>query len=767
MPHSQAVALPVQVRKRDGKTLQSFNATKIETAIRKAWAEAKEPPDEPRLLQIVAKVISTLSNSVTDVEQIQDHVEIMLMKSGKPKVAKAYILYRDKRMVLRLARRKPDPRAVADFIHFSKYARFRPEWSRRELFSETVDRVEAMHLKKFATLPLSDLAEIRVAFGMVREQRVLPSMRTMQFGGIAIERNNNRCYNCTATLIDRPEAFSQAMFLLLSGCGVGYSVQFDHVDKLPVFNRIDMKTVRHYVIDDSIEGWADALHALIMSCVGGYYLEFSYHQIRPAGTPLKTSGGRAPGHLKLKEALERIRELLYTVQGRKLRPVECHRILCHAAEAVLSGGIRRSAMIALFSLEDSEMMYLKTGNWHEKEPWLANANNSVILKRDDVKKKMFKRIFEMTKEWGEPGFFFCSDYDYVTNPCAEIGLNPVLTVTPEILHMLDVRNEQRGKKLPAVELGQKYTGWAFCNLVEMNAAKFESLDDFLKAAYAATIIGTLQSSYTDMPYLGWVSEVIAEREALLGIGMTGMMDAPNIALNPEMQCTVAVKIQEWNAEWAAKIGVRAAARTTCVKPSGTTSLELGSVASGHHAHHARRCIRRVTADELETVFQAFKAVNPHACVRKPDGKWVIEFPVQAPDGAIIKADLGAIQFLDIVRSTQESWVLPGTARPESSPGLNHNVSNTVHVKPDEWDAVAEYLWQNREYFTGVTLVADTNDKMYNFAPHEAITTEADEMRWNQLIANYKPVDYAAVMESEDGTTFTAEPACMGGSCTLT
>jgi ribonucleoside-triphosphate reductase (thioredoxin) len=309
-----------------------------------------------------------------------------------------------------------------------------------------------------------------------------------------------------------------------------------------------------------------------------------------------------------------------------------------------------------------------------------------------------------------------------------------------------------------------FSGWAFCNLCEINAAKLTSLADFLEVAHAATIIGTCQATYTSFPYLGWVSEVIAEREALLGIGMTGMMDAPQIALNPEYQRIVAEKVKEWNAEIAAMIGIRPAARTTCVKPSGTTSLELGCVASGHHAHHARRYIRRVTADELETVFQVFKAANPHMCVRKPDGKWVIEFPVQAPDGAIIKDDLPAIDFLDKVRSTQQNWVMTGTARADVSPQLAHNVSNTVQVKPNEWEKVAEYIWQNRQDFTGITLLSATGDKDFAFCPNEAIATEADEARWNQLVSNYKPVDYTAICEDEDGTNLSGELSCAGGAC---
>jgi len=1142
------------ILKRDGVTTQDFDINKLRSAIEAAWVGVK-PINEKSLTNVVKTVLSSLTSEVVGVETVQNAVELALMYHQEFAVAKAYILYRAHRTELRqMTDKAVDSTGISDYIHAGKYARYVPELLRREVYEETVARVEGMHLHQFPHME----TEIRDAFKLVYAKRVLPSMRSMQFGGAAIKANHNRIYNCSFTLIDRFEAFSEALFLLLSGCGVGYSIQFDHVDKMPAIGYIDTKQVEHHVVGDTIEGWADALRTLFGSFQRGTNLEFSYHQIRAAGIPLKTSGGRAPGHLKLKDSLERIRTVLLAAQGRKLRPIEAHRILCHSADAVLSGGIRRSAMIALFSYEDSEMMYAKTGAWYSSDPWFANANNSVVLKRDEVKKKQFKRIFQMTKQWGEPGFYFTADYDYGTNPCFHpdtrlwtskgyekvgdlfklggpnkvirdvrvgkgdiihgaldrgsfrttvLGVNtaeatpvfltqrkaPIFKLTTEHGHqvrvtgthdfptpqgrrklqdlksgdvlllpsgegtfgsggtldegfllgayvgdgtsdtgaayldlweedfslksyMLDslnnliskvptygtredygpvrwqtqvvsedvsvekvragaVRfsrwldsvsdNEQRsslkervpeavwtgsrdfvigylrglfatdgtvllggsGKKAtlslrltqsndallrdvqmllgmfgvqsrvylrreagyrdmpthktagdvapywceasyelvvnrpniitfmeriglvgpkaeilesrmgqrgsdcrkperfittvlsiePAGEsdvycltqdetncvianglvtgqcaeiglnpkltideplqikllergirtqVGDHYTGWAFCNLCEINAAKFSSYEDFEAAAKAATLIGTLQAAYTQMPYLGWVSEEIAKQEALLGIGMTGMMDAPHISLNPEYQTKVALKIKQWNAEFAAKLGIRPASRTTCVKPSGTTSLELGCVGSGIHAHHARRYIRRVTADELEPMFQHFKSVNPSLCQRKPDGKWVIEFPVQAPEGATIKEDLSAIQFLDMVKSTQQNWVVPGTADSIRSPGLNHNVSNTVTVGPDEWDEVANYLWLNRDLFTGVSLLSVTGDKDFAFSPNEAVITPADEKHWRELVLAYQPVDYSSLIETEDGTSLTAEPACAGGLCSI-
>jgi ribonucleoside-diphosphate reductase alpha chain len=764
----QGGSLSYSVRKRDGITLQPYKPDKVRVAIQNAWRETGAPMSyeaiEDIAQQIEARALLIANDGVIDVEKIQDLVEVTLMKHGHFDVAKAYILYRSKRSEVRQARLQPDPEAVANYIHPGKYARYIPELRRREVFEETVARVESMHLRKFAHVPEVE-GDIRWAFDRVREKRALPSMRSMQFGGTAIESNNNRMYNCTFSFVDRPRVFAEALYLLLCGSGVGFSVQFEHVEKLPALKNIDMKKVRHHTVADSIEGWADALDRLIDSYVRGYYVEFNYSRIRPEGAPLITSGGKAPGHLQLKSSLEAIRGILDEASGRRLRPIECYDIMCHAADAVLSGGIRRSAMICLFSLEDSEMMNAKTGSWYPRHPWRANSNNSVMLKRDEVKKKNFKRIFEMTRQWGEPGFYFCNDYDHGTNPCVEIGLNPVLTIDDDVMQLLEER-VKRGKEMPRVKKGERVTGWAFCNLTEQNAAKFKTFEDFKIAARACAIIGTLQAAYTDMPYLGWVSECIAEREALLGVGMTGIMDSPQIALNREHQREVAQLVIDTNREIAAKIGVRPAARTTCVKPSGTTSLELGCVGSGHHPHHARRYIRRVVANELEPTFIYFRSINPHMCVRKPDGDWVIEFPVQAPDGAVVKADLGALEFLDSVRQTQVNWVLPGTARPDSTAGLTHNVSNTCVVRESEWDTVAEYLWESRAYFTGVSLLPATGDKDYAFAPCEAVVTEADEAKWNYLVANYKPVDYTKITEDDDGTDLTGEAACAGGACSI-
>lgn len=749
-----------QVKKRTEGREEVFDTNKIENALTRAWASVEKEPNKKTIQKIVLDTVdyfSKLEKPFVSVEEIQDFLEIAILRSKNLAVARAYITYRQSRAIKRASRtsKTPDPKAISSYIFAAKYARYLPELQRREIYPEMVSRVENMHLKRYPFLK----EEITLAFDAVRRQEVLPSMRAAQFGGEAVEKVHARQYNCSFTHIDRWEAFSEGFYLLLAGCGVGYSIQFDHIEKLSEVGYVNPKKIAHHVVEDTIEGWAEALRYLLLSYQMGHTVEFSYYKIRNEGAPLVTSGGKAPGHLPLKKALEAIREILNGAVGRKLRPVECHRIMCLAADAVLSGGIRRSAMIALFSLEDNEMMQVKTGQWWVSEPYLANANNSVVLKRDTVKKKNFKKIFSMTKQWGEPGFNFTVDPDYGVNPCSEINLYPVLKIdSQEIVEYI------REKKGISVSIGESFTGFAFCNLTEINASKLKSLEDFKAAAEAAAIIGTLQAGYTDFPYLGWVTEVLAEREALLGVSMTGIMDSPSIALNPEYQETCAAVVLETNRRIAEKMGINPTARGTTVKPAGTSSLLLGCVGSGIHPHHAKRYIRRITANENESVFQFFKKANPHMCVRKPNGDWVIEFAVEAPPGAIVKKDIGAVEFLEKVRSTQIHWVNPGTGHEKYAPGARHNVSNTVIVKPEEWDKVADYLWEHKNEFTGVSFLPATGDKDYAFAPNEEIVTDTDELRWNSILDSYVPVDYSTMIEDTDNTDLKGEAACAGGAC---
>lgn len=742
----------IYVRKRNGDVVP-FDRQRIIRALTKAfnavYADEIVGEKAERIEAITDstfnRVASFVQETPTTVEHIQDILEAELMRESEFTVAKKYILYRDIHKKRRNKMRGMPANSLQDYIFTSRYARHQADKNRRETWDETINRVRDMHLR--ACPQIKD--EILWAFEKVREKRVLPSMRSMQFGGQAIEHKNERIYNCSFSVCNRIEFFRETLFLLLCGVGVGFSVEFEHVDQLPFLApAIDETSVEHFTIADSIEGWADAIDKLVDSYVKGYLVEFNYSEIRPKGSQLKISGGKAPGHVPLRKSIEKVRAILDGALGRKLKPIEVYDIVMHTCDAVLAGGIRRSATICLFSIDDGEMMNAKTGNWFNENPQRARSNNSVKLIRNEVTEAQFKRVFERQKQWGEPGFYFTDNIQYGSNPCVEIGLNPFL---------------------PDADGNFTEAGWAFCNLTEINGSMIQSAEDFQTAVKAATIIGTAQASYTKFPYLGRTTEEICRRESLLGVSITGMMDSPDLLFNPELQQQMAKYAIAVNEECAGKLGIPTAARITCVKPAGSTSLILGT-ASGIHPRHARRYFRRVQANTDDPVYQHFKSSNPHCCEQS---KWsanktddVITFCVEAPANAITREEVGALDLLNKVSITQNNWVKYGTARPESSPGLMHNVSNTVTVKPDEWDDVAEYIWAHRDQFTGIAMLPHSGDKVYVQAPHEAITTEEDIALWESFCENYNDVDYTTLHEQDDVTALVQEAACAGGACSL-
>lgn len=786
----------LRVRKRDGSQVR-FDRNKIQNAVLAAF-NAVHPgniPDISGLVSDIVEVCLLAGKEVLDIEEIQDFVESRLMASSYDAVAKAYILYRQKRAEERASIGAPDPEAVETYIHLAKYARLNRQAGRRENYEETVGRVEEMHLRRFNltedrlhTVPGGSEDElrrrIRSSFDVVRGKRALASMRSMQFGGRAIETNNTRMYNCSFSLADRPRFFQELFHNLLSGSGCGYSVQWHHVEKLPEMARVDEHEVRHYEIPDSIEGWSQSVGVLIKAHILGRYVEFNYGRIRDHGLELVTSGGKAPGHLPLKRLHEKMRALLAEASGRKLRPFEVHRLCCFIAEAVLSGGIRRSSLISLFSPDDGEMLYCKTGSrWPTQHPELSMANNSAVLLRHGsgaTTFEQFKRIVSLSRQWGEPGFYFTEDLNYGCNPCGEIGLNPIIESSSELGINVGkfVADEAFGlnpnelgftdfvEDWGAMGPGYELTGWSFCNLTEINAARCQTRQDFMEAAEAAAIIGTLQASYTNFMYLGPITRAIVERESLLGVGITGIMDNPKMALDPQILRDAADLVNRVNEATSELLGISPAARTTTIKPSGTASLELGCVGSGIHPHHAKRYFRRVTANPAEVVAQEFRRVNPHMVEQKPNGDWSIVFPVQAPTDAITTGGLKGLNFIDHVFTVYDNWIKTGTRNPSSSPGLTHNVSCTVVVHDDEWDLVIQKVWDNRQRINAMSFLPVVADKLYAYAPREAVSTPADEARWQSLIANYRRVDWSLLRESVDETSHVNEPACAGGSCEI-
>lgn len=588
----------------------------------------------------------------------------------------------------------------------TKYARYNKELKRRETFEEAVDRVMSMHRTKYAGKGID--ADLDFVTQAIKEKLVLGSQRALQFGGDPIFKKNARIYNCVASYADRPRFFQEAMWLLLCGCGVGFSVQAHHIDKLPALTRRTGAPVT-FKIPDTIEGWADAIGVLLSSYFADYQVfpqyagkivSFDFSEIRKEGSPVACGSGKAPGPEPLRRSINLIENLLELClatygDGCKLRPIDAYDIVMHSSDAVLAGGVRRSATICLFSKDDQDMIKAKTGNWFQENPQRSRSNNSALLVRGNTTKEEFMGFMESVKQFGEPGFVWADSTEVVYNPCVEIGLYPVDIAT--------------GK-----------TGWEFCNLTEINMKACSTPEIFFRACEASAILGTLQAGYNSFGYLGETTEAICRREALLGCSMTGMSDTPDIAFDPKMQIEGANLIKEVNERIAKKIGINPAARTTCVKPAGSTSCVLGT-ASGIHPHHSGRYFRRVQTNRNEAPANYFQAHNPRAVEKSlwnPNGTdLVITFCVQTPEGALTKREVSAVELLKRVKTTQNNWVAAGKREDRcAAKFLDHNVSNTINVAANEWSDVAEYIYENRASFAGISLLPAGGDLDYKQAP---------------------------------------------------
>lgn len=984
-------------------------------------------------------------------------------------------------------------RLISDYVFTSKYARYLPDKKRRETWNEAVDRVHDMHARKFAHLPQDDLSEIRWAFDMVKDRRALPSMRSLQFGGKAIEAHHEKIYNCAMCHVNSMKRFSEIFYMLLCGCGVGFSLMPQFIDQLPpLIEGYSVGTAVH-VIGDSIEGWADSVDVLLQSFVegnewSGKWVVFDASNVREEGAPIVTGGGKAPGPAGLLAALEKIRALLWEVRESgdpRLRSIHCYDIICHMSDAVLSGGVRRSATLALFAPDDDEMMLAKTGDWLTENPQRARSNNSVMLLRNHTSLEQFQSIMEATREWGEPGFVFVDDLDVVINPCVTgdtwvmtaggprrvidlVGVHTVVQVDGEyhtspngfwktgtrdvytlstkegyslnlttnhkvllesgkwveagdlrdgdkiVLNNHDIapswggdgskedgylvghflgdgtwegttarlcswgdndaevavrefigrqvgrewrpqlagsyfvndrgvvakyleprtktisdaiqtassafnvgllqglfdtdghvegsstgggisirlsqsnfdfladvqrillrmgirskinmareagprllpngsgelqaydcktswrliitsdcdrfmkyvgfRNSDKTDKytsirsmmsrgfyekpfvatfsalehigevdvyditvpdvhafdanglyvhncaevgvIPFTDLGE--SGFQMCNLSTVVGSKVVTPEDFYEAAKAAAIIGTLQASYTDFTYLSPAAREITEKEALLGVSITAMMDNPDVLLSPTHQSAAADIVVKTNRRWAAKLGINPSPRCCVLKPEGTSTLAVRSMASGIHASKHRHMFRRVQANKNEPVYRFFKQFNPALCEPSVwsanDTDDVITFPIKVADHAIIQDDLDAISHLEIIKSTYANWVLPGTQ--DNLKPVTHNISATVTVRDDEWEPVTEFLYENRHNYAAVSFLSDDGDTKYEQAPMQAVRTDEDRQRFLELAAQVFPIDYELMEEHEDNTTHTQEASCAGGSCDL-
>jgi ribonucleoside-diphosphate reductase alpha chain len=638
-----------------------------------------------------------------------------------------------------------------------KYAKYIPELQRRETWYELVTRNKEMHQRKYPHIK----DEIEVAYKLVYDKKVLPSMRSLQFGGKPIEISPNRIYNCAYLPIDDWRAFGETMFLLLGGTGVGYSVQKHHVEQLPEIRKPKTNRTKRFLIGDSIEGWADAIKTLMRAYFEGLSTpEFDFSDIRAKGALLVTSGGKAPGPQPLKDCIHNIKKILDAKEdGSKLTPLEVHDIVCFIADAVLTGGIRRAALISLFSLDDEEMLACKFGAWWELNPQRGRANNSAVILRHKITEDKFFELWKKIEESGsgEPGVYFSNDKDWGTNPCCEIGLRP----------------------------------YQFCNLCEINASNITSQEDLEERVKAASLIGTLQAGYTDFHYLRDVWKRTTEKDALIGVGMTGI--GSGAVLNYDLEAAAKAVLKE-NARVAKLIGINKSARTTTVKPSGTSSLVLGT-ASGIHAWHNDYYVRRIRVGKNEAIYTYLSIYHPELVEDeffKPKEQAVISVPVKAPEGSIFRFE-SPMELLERVRLFNTEWVRAGHRDGQNT----HNVSVTVSIKKEpemvtkldengiqlldhngqpileprrdndgevvykvnEWPAVGEWMWANRGTFNGIS-VLPYDGGTYIQAPFEDCSKDT----YDRMMKSLSNVDLTKVIEITDNTNLSGEAACAGGAC---
>ena len=612
---------------------------------------------------------------------------------------------------------------LSEITVYMKYAKYIPELNRRESWEELVTRNKLMHIKKYPQL--ND--EIEEVYKFVYDKKVLPSMRSLQFGGKSISISPNRVYNCAYLPIDSIDSFNETMFLLLGGTGVGYSVQRHHIESLPAVNHPYKKRVKRFLIGDSIEGWADAIKVLMKSYMGenrSSKIDFDYSDIRPKGAQLVTSGGKAPGPQPLKECIVKIKGLLDSKDdGDKLTTLEAHDVICYIADAVLAGGIRRAALISLFSADDNDMISCKAGSWWEENPQRGRANNSAVLMRHKISKGFFMDLWKRVElsGAGEPGIYLNNDKDWGTNPCCEIALRP----------------------------------FQFCNLCEVNASNIESQEDLNNRVKHAALIGTLQAGYTEFHYLRSIWRETTEKDALIGVSMTGI--GSGVVLGYDMSEAAEV-VKKENSRVAKLIGINPAARTTTVKPAGTTSLALGT-SSGIHAWHNNYYVRRIRVGKNESMYKYLAKNHPELIEDeyfRPHDTAVISIPQKAPKGSILR-DESPFDLLERIKKVAQEWVVPGHRKGSNT----HNVSATVSLKSDEWDKAGKWMWENRNHYNGLS-VLPYDGGTYTQAPFEDIT----EQEYNDRLKHLVNVDLTNIIEVEDETDLAGEIACGADGCEI-
>ena len=742
-----------EVRKRDGRIV-AFDQNKITNAIAKAMnvtGEAKSREDAEKVSEqvVVALAKKFPKEHVPTIEEVQDTVETQLILMDYPKTAKAYILYRADRAQIREMKREIPERVrklaeesktyfrnqLAEFVYYRTYSKWIPEEGRRETWIETVDRyMDFMKENLGGKLTDTEYAEVREG---ILKQEAMPSMRLLQFAGKAARTTNVAAFNCSFTAPQKLEDFAEMMYISMCGTGAGFSVESQYVQKLPQIKKQTGKKSATHVIADSKEGWCDALTLGLKTWFDGKDIDFDFSQLRPAGARLATMGGKSSGPEPLRSLLAFARARILSRQGRRLGNVDVHDICCKIGEVVVAGGVRRSAMISLSDLDDPEMRAAKMGQFWLTDPQRAMANNSAVYTEKPGSTQFLEEWLSLAKSGtGERGIFnrgglitqlparrkkfLKGEINRIgTNPCGEILLQPK----------------------------------EFCNLSEIVARSEDTEETLIKKMQLATILGTYQSTLTNFPYLSKEWKKNCEAERLLGVSVTGQWDCA--AVRDE---NVLKKLRDYamevNVEYAKRFGINPSTAITCVKPSGNLSQTVDS-SSGLHPRHAKYYLRRVRIAATDALFQMMKdqkvSYFPEVGQSLSSANtYVIEFPVKAPEGAVIKNDLSAINQLEYWKKVKTNYT-------------EHNPSVTISVGANEWIDVADWVYKNWDMIGGVSFLP-REEHAYMLAPYEEITKE----RYEEMLAKMPEIDFAQILlyEKQDMTDVKKELACVGGVCEI-
>jgi ribonucleoside-triphosphate reductase len=622
---------------------------------------------------------------------------------------------------------------LADLKLYADYYKWRDQDNRFETWEEACeDIIDGHRMKYFGKRNVLE-PYFRKATKIIKTQRALASQRNLQFRGPQVLQHNARMYNCTSLYICRERAFQESFYLGLCGCGVGWGLLIPMVNNLsPIAKRT--KGTKTYIIPDSIEGWADSLGVLMSSYFtenqpfpeyAGYEIKFDYSEIRPEGAYIN-GGYKAPGPEGLKQALEKIEALIENwleTEGSKVRPILAYDILCHSADAVLSGGVRRSAANAIVDPNDQEMIEAKVNGWRDRNPQRGRSNNSVLLVRKDTTQEQFTKLIHINRGDSDIGFVFANSYFDMFNPCYEILKVPILVETD----FSEIPYEEIEE---FISIHKDLCGVQACNLTEINAEKITDEKSLFQSVEAAAILGTLQAGYTNFPYLGKVTEDIIKRENLLGVSITGWMNNPWLLENPESLQKGAKLAIKTNEKLAEILGINPAARVTAVKPSGNSSVVLQVSASGANPSHSQRYFRIMQLNKITDIAKLLEKDHPYLIEESvwsnTNTDYAIFIPIENPEDALFKSEIKDIKHLELVRYIQQNWVIPGTVKERCVyDGINHNTSCTIVVSEDKYDEVADYIWENRADFTAMSFAAESIDKDYNQAPFTAVLNEQE------------------------------------------